>query len=206
MLVSGKSRNVVTAKLRNFEQLEASLEEERIAKEKVNDDDIIVDEEETKKDNNPASSKDKTLPAVCEFQNLAPFCLGKKPLMIIPILPKEKKDPGSKDEEAAAAEAQSSSVEMPCAAAPSENIKIVFASIYISQIVEVVNDNLVKKGSRGGAPPGADPNPKHEALWPMTKFHASNWPIAIRMLDMVNRHGSPAKLQMVDVLRWENLS
>ena len=40
----------------------------------------------------------------------------------------------------------------------------------------------------------------------MTKFHASNWPIAIRQLDMVNRHGAPAKLQMVDVLRWENLS
>ena len=90
--------------------------------------------------------------------------------------------------------------------APSENIKIVFASIYISQIAEVVDRNLVKKGSRGGAPPGADPNPKHDAIWPMTKFHTSNWPIAIRQLDMVNRHGAPAKLQMVDVLRWENLS
>lgn len=90
--------------------------------------------------------------------------------------------------------------------APSENIKIVFASIYISQIAEIIDKNLVKKGSRGGAPPGADPNPKHDAIWPMTKFHASNWPIAIRQLDMVNRHGAPAKLQMVDVLRWENLS
>ena len=70
---------------------------------------------------------------------------------------------------------------------PPENIKIVFASIYISQVVEIVEKNLVKKGSRGGAPPGADPNPKHDAIWPITKFHASNWPIAIRMLDMVNR-------------------
>jgi len=106
--------------------------------------------------------------------------------MIVPILPKEKKD---KDQEEAPPTDEKASV-----VAPSDNIKIVFASIYISQVAEIVDRNLVKRGSRGGAPPGADPNPKHEAIWPMTKYHASNWPIAIRMLDMVNRHGAPAKL------------
>ena len=124
--------------------------------------------------------------------------------MIVPILPKEKKaavEGGDGDGQAAIA-----SDDKPAASAPSDNIKIVFASIFISQVAEIIDQNLVKRGSRGGAPPGADPNPKHEAIWPITKFHASNWPIAVRMLDMVNRHGAPAKLQLVDVLRWENLS
>jgi hypothetical protein len=65
---------------------------------------------------------------------------------------------------------------------------------------------MVKRGSRGGAPPGSDPNPKHEAIWPITKYHPQNWPIAIRQLDMVNRNNQPAKTQVVDLLRWENLS
>ena len=39
-----------------------------------------------------AESAEQELPKVCEFQNLAPFCLSKKPLMIVPILPKEKKE------------------------------------------------------------------------------------------------------------------
>ena len=101
--------------------------------------------------------------------------------MIVPILPKE-------DDE------------------KNEPIKIVFSGIFISQITEVHHDTVVKKGTRGGAPPGANPNPKYEAIWPLTKFHATNWPIAIRQLDFVNRHGCPSKLQVLDVLRWENLS
>ena len=125
------------------------------------------------------------LSRVCEFQSLAPFCLGKKPQMIIPILPKEK--PADEDQEQEGEEEKRPSV-------PQENIKIVFASIFISQVAEIIDRNLVKRGNRGAAPPGADPNPKHDAIWPITKFHASNWPIAIRQLDMVNRNGHPAKL------------
>jgi len=67
VLVSGKSRNIVLAKLRDFD---APAPEGQ-------DCDVIVNDE---------------LPKVCEYQNLAPFCLSKKPQMIVPIVPKERKE------------------------------------------------------------------------------------------------------------------
>ena len=70
VLVSGNSRNIVLAKLRNFDELENNQEEVQMTD----------------------ANQESPLPTVCEFQNLAPFCLSKKPLMIVPILPKEKKD------------------------------------------------------------------------------------------------------------------
>ena len=100
-------------------------------------------------------------------QTLAGFCLSKMPQLIVPIVPKaDEKEP----------------------------IKIVFSSIFISQVAEIIDDIVIKKGTRGGAPPGANPKPKYDAIFPLTKFHAQNWPIAIRQLDFTNRHGHPAKL------------
>ena len=65
MLVSGKSRNIVLAKLRNFEEADELAEQAKVAKgepkESVADEDIIVDEEETKQ---AASMK---VPKVCEY-------------------------------------------------------------------------------------------------------------------------------------------
>lgn len=95
VLCSGKSRNIVLVQLRNFEEEEA---QEALKKREENNgegtnnsgnqresvgDDIIVNEEETKEP--PA------LPKICIYQTLAPFCLSKKPQIIVPILPKEKK-------------------------------------------------------------------------------------------------------------------
>lgn len=81
--MSGKSRNIVLAKLKDFEELQKSEASKEEAK-KVDEDDIIVDDEKT--------SIEKVLPKICEYQSLAPFCLSKKPQMIVPILPREKKD------------------------------------------------------------------------------------------------------------------
>ena len=95
VLCSGKSRNIVLAQLRNFEEEEAQealKQSEKTGEGGENNasnqreslgDDIIVNEEETKEP--PA------LPKVCIYQTLAPFCLSKKPQIIVPILPKEKK-------------------------------------------------------------------------------------------------------------------
>ena len=95
VLCSGKSRNIVLVQLRNFEEEEAQealkKREEKNGEGTNNScnqresvgDDIIVNEEETKEP--PA------LPKICIYQTLAPFCLSKKPQIIVPILPKEKK-------------------------------------------------------------------------------------------------------------------
>lgn len=95
VLCSGKSRNIVLVQLRNFEEEEAQealkKREEKNCEGTNNScnqresvgDDIIVNEEETKEP--PA------LPKICIYQTLAPFCLSKKPQIIVPILPKEKK-------------------------------------------------------------------------------------------------------------------
>jgi len=58
VLVSGKSRNIVLAKLRDFEELQNSEASKEEAK-KVDEDDIIVDDEKT--------NTEKVLPKVCEF-------------------------------------------------------------------------------------------------------------------------------------------
>ena len=68
------------------------------------------------------------MPKVCEYQTLAPFCLSKKPQMIVPILPKEKKPEEAAEEQ----QDNDNNQEEKPAASPPENIKIVFASIYIS--------------------------------------------------------------------------
>lgn len=68
-MVSGKSRNIVLVKLRDFDKDNHDAPEEAAG-------DKSTDAEVTNK--------------VCEFQNLAPFCLSKSPQMIIPILPNDK--------------------------------------------------------------------------------------------------------------------
>jgi hypothetical protein len=51
-------------------------------------------------------------------------------------------------------------------------MQIVFASTYISQIAKISHGNLEKTGSRGATLPNMIPNPDHDSLWPLTKFHA----------------------------------
>ena len=58
MLVSGKSRNIVLAKLKDFEELQQSEASKEEAK-KADEDDIIVDDEK--------SNIEKVLPKVCEY-------------------------------------------------------------------------------------------------------------------------------------------
>lgn len=84
---------------------------------------------------------------------LAPFCVGKKPQIITPII-KE-----------------------------GEPMQVVFASTYISQVARLQHGCLEKIGSRGTALPGMLPNPDHDSLWPLTKYHAQNWPLVLRQLD-----------------------
>ena len=56
--------------------------------------------------------------------------------MIVPILPKDKKAVAAADGES---EAQAVPVDDKSPTAPSENIKIVFASIFISQVAEIID-------------------------------------------------------------------
>ena len=66
--------------------------------------------------------------------------------------------------------------------------------------------NLVKVCSRGAALPGMLPNPDHESLWPMTKFHAQHWPLVLRQVDSTRSKSTPVKIQIMDIVRWENVT
>lgn len=63
--MSGKSRNIVLAKLRNFEEAEEMFDHTKVTKcepkDSSADQDIIVDEEETKQ------AATKKLPVICEY-------------------------------------------------------------------------------------------------------------------------------------------
>jgi hypothetical protein len=40
----------------------------------------------------------------------------------------------------------------------------------------------------------------------MTKFHAQHWPLVLRQVDSTRSKSTPVKIQIMDIVRWENVT
>jgi len=141
--------------------------------------DILHDEEQAPVPETP-KPREIRVPVVCETQVLAPFCSSKKPLLVIPIEHTQLKE----DEREASKRKRALKLtkEEEEEARNKDNKQFVLlCSTYISQVI-TINDKgqLAKHRTRGAAPPGANPQPDWPSVFPLTKFHHSNWPIALR--------------------------
>ena len=61
-------------------------------------------------------------------------------------------------------------------------------------------------GSRGNAPPGTNSKPITPTIFPITKFSAQKFPIAVRQIEYPLRSKHPTKLQAFDAIKSDNVS
>jgi len=73
-------------------------------------------------------------------------------------------------------------------------ILVSLISTFCLQIISFEDIEFKKLGQRGAAPPGTNSKPQIPTVFPITKFNATQFPIALRQIDYPNRNKCPIKL------------